>query len=254
MKPLSLALLLLFAPLAGAQQCTQLTYVGAPFSSVVATASNGAANNGQPVYSPLTGMVTLSTPLPANASNLTVTPASWSFTEPAAYTPFLVSGGWMTQPFNHATFIFSTDANGNITAWSIGIYYNGGSGPAYTSTVASSQAGDTVEVQMNTEGPLGQVVTTGSSSSAGTWTCPAGMSSAYTAPADPPAVDPLAAQVASLTSQLAASQAEVTYLKAWEANDNWQAVGWKARAAVDAQLLANAQREIAILKAQLAAK
>jgi hypothetical protein len=57
--------------------------------------------------------------------------------------------------------------------------------------------------------------------------------------------------VASLKTQLAASQAEVADLQAWEANDNWQATGWKARAAVLAQLLANAQREISILKTQI---
>jgi len=91
-KGILVAFLLFLAASVQAQQCTQLTYVGAPFVSVTATASNGAANNGQPVYSPLTGVITLSAALPANAKDLAVTPASWSFTEGSALYGFF--GVW----------------------------------------------------------------------------------------------------------------------------------------------------------------
>lgn len=188
MKGIILAAALLAAAQgASAGKCVQLTYLGAPFSSVIATAGNGAANNSNPIYSPLTGLVTLSTPLPANAVNLAVIPAFWTFTEPAAYVPFLVSDGYMNAPWNHATFIFSTDSKGNITDWNIQIFDTIESGPAFTSTVSSSPAGDTAEVRENfITSPLGSVTTTGSSSRAGRWTCPAAISTDYTSPRTAP--------------------------------------------------------------------
>jgi hypothetical protein len=232
-------------------QCTQLTYVGAPFASVTATASNGAANNGLPVYSPLTGVVTLSAALPANASNFTVTPASWSFTEPAVYTPFMVSGAAAPFAAQTATFTFSTDANGNITAWNISIYYETES-PLWISTVASSQAGDTVEIQFNdAASPLGQVTTTGSSTSGGTWTCPTTFSANYTDPPVAPVANPLQAQVTALTAQVATLTAQLATANAQSVTLSSQLTASKSEVTTQSTQLATDTSTITSLNSKI---
>jgi hypothetical protein len=187
--------LLFLAQSAIAQTCTSLVYVGAPFSTVTNT---NPASTYEPftINGPLTGTVTLSAPLPTNGT-IQVTPLSWNFAE------FQMSSTNFPTDFNPAPAPFSfTTVNGKITAWSLAVYWtNGDDWNLATVSIASSATGDTVD---ELGGEDEEII--GKSATAGTWTCLQAVSQPYTAPADPPAVNPLQAQVTALKSQLASVQ------------------------------------------------
>ncbi len=207
---LGLALIAVATSTHAAQQCTQLGYTGAPFTTVTAS-----ANNNQPIASPLVGTITLAEPLPANASNYVVSPAAWDFsTENSNYTS---TNGWFAFYNNtNISFAFSTDANGNIIGWSISLYWdNGPTENFYSIKTTSTNAGDAVAVQFNnTISPSGPMQIAGSSASAGTWSCISNMTATYAALPDPPPVNPLAAQVAALTAEVNSLIAERNELDA----------------------------------------
>lgn len=234
MKTLLPGLLLFFAHLACAQQCTTLIYIGVPLTIIY---------EGQGPYPltyppPLIGTVTLSAPLPPNATALAVSPVSWDFQ--SEMQGFTSSSPNTAPPYvgAAATFSFSTDAQGNIIGWNVEASYSN------YSLANSTQLGFGVEISTNSqyqqdyvgkaadgEGTGGGSNLDVGSSGVGAWYCAA------------PVVDPLAAQVATLQAQLSALQAQ-------ENNDAWQAAGWKARAATLAQQLANANNTLAVLKAK----
>ena len=69
-----LTIIVLITGAAQAQpQCTNLIYTGAPFVSLVTSGSNAQS------LVPFAGTVTLSTPLPANAQNVAISPTAWQF-------------------------------------------------------------------------------------------------------------------------------------------------------------------------------
>jgi hypothetical protein len=250
MRSIAIAAALLAAQAAGAQ-CTELQYVGAPFSAITAS-----ANNTESINSPLVGRITLATPLPPNASNLTVSPSAWDFTlENSNYTS---ANNWFTYYYYSVSFAFTTDANGNITDWNINIQWTNqpGTENLYIISTTSKASGDEVEVNFkNLDDPSGPMTISGDSNVAGTWTCVASYTTSYTAPPPPPPpVNPLAAQVAQLQAQVASLQSQVANLKTVQGNYQWQATGWKARAETLTQQLANAKNEIAVLQAELKKK
>ena len=201
---IALLLLLIFAAATAHGQCTQWSYMGAPFTVVTASSDNALLISG-----PVVGTVTLAAPLAANMSNVTATITAWNFDEEN------LSGIGPGTPGSDegATFIFSTDANGNITDWSVNLYWTDNSEAPYLIEMTSTPAGDTVSAsEQRTEPPLAEMTVNGSSSTAGTWTCIASFAASYTAPPDPPAPNPLAATVAALQAQVASLQAQVTAL------------------------------------------
>jgi hypothetical protein len=176
------------------QTCTNLIYIGAPQTYLVKGLGPYTFYN-----APVVGTVTLSTFLPANVVNSAITPLAWDFsTEQAG----LSSGA----PNTSATaFTFSTDSAGNITAWSFSVGYNDGidrvlaSGlnPGFMPGSGSGDfsGGPYYDGVSKTDFPTTSVYNT-VSTAAGAWYCLA------------PIVDPLAAVVASLRTQLAGITAE----------------------------------------------
>ena len=176
-------------------QCTTWVYTGAPFSLLTTTGPNDSQ------IVPLTGTITLSAPLDDGTS--TVTPVSWDFTSEDSD---LSSSG----PYNpdvsgpNSRFTFTT-TNGEITAWNVLVVYNNGPGTVdhYSVSASTSQTGDSVSIlATHVESATGPTSITGTSTVPGTWTC-------YVPP-----INPLAAQVASLQTQLTAAQAQIASLQA----------------------------------------
>jgi hypothetical protein len=155
MKTFITAMLLFLAALAHAQSgCTALVYQGAPYSSLVTSGANATA------LVPLAGTVTLSSPLPANAMNLAVIPASWNFSNVMIPAIANINNG------PYSWFTFSTDASGNITSWQFTLQW----GELYESgfTATSTTTGDNVSFG----GPGVQNSSIiGNSTTPGTWTC-----------------------------------------------------------------------------------
>jgi hypothetical protein len=169
----TLALLTLLSGAAHAQQCTTLTYTGAPFVSLIPT----GVDSSPPLITPLSGTVTLAEALPANAANYVTTPVSWQFVgggaelNSAAWQSFIASYGG-TMP----VFTFSTDANGNITAWSFAVQWQQPyGGDTLHLTATSSNTGDSLvydQFEVDAAPPNTQnFVLTGTSTTAGTWAC-----------------------------------------------------------------------------------
>lgn len=188
-------LVLVLAQAVDAQQCTTLIYTGAATLAVVED------QGPYPLwFTTVIGTVTLSSPLPANASNLTVTPAAWDFsTEQAGLSS---SNAQTAAPYASApTFAFSTDANGNITGWGLEVHYNNLNNDTsmlqliadVTSYTEDNQ--DYVVKAAIGPGTGGRSSLNAGSSGLGTWSCLS------------PVVDPLTAEVASLQAQLAAVKA-----------------------------------------------
>jgi len=137
---------LLGAPLAALAQMETLDYTGSPFTSlsISGNLSNGLANS----VLANAGDIVLSAPLGDNLSNVAVTPISWSFDSNTQLGGIYlnsnnpVAGG----PGESTSFIFSTDATGMLTAWSLkvtdGILF-GTNTTSFAAFTASSNAGDT---------------------------------------------------------------------------------------------------------------
>jgi len=150
--------------------------------------------------STLTGTVTLSQALVPGKTNQLAMASAYSFSQNG-----LLQFSPGPQPFGlfdqEQSFVFSTDASGNITAWSLNVSASAAVDNAgYSVDFISSSVGDffadtTCTSQGCSSDPVVQTA-------AGSWTV---VSINATDP--PPTVAQLQAQVASLQSQLAVSQA-----------------------------------------------
>ncbi len=98
-------------------QTETLEYTGSPFTSLsfTGTMSDAVANS----IPQNTGELVLSSPLGDNLHNFAVTPVSWSFNSSTPNSVFLKSNNPFPGPGDVATFLFSTNANGMLTAWNI---------------------------------------------------------------------------------------------------------------------------------------
>jgi len=96
---LVLSLILISAPAALADDT--FSYVGTPFT----------AGHGNEAVTEISGFLTLSGPLPANAFFMTVVPSDFSFGD-----GFF---NWTSQNVTQPIFEFSTDSNGNIVGWQV---------------------------------------------------------------------------------------------------------------------------------------
>src|SRR5277367_390691 len=156
-------------------QCTTLQYTGAPFTTLAAS-SNEPMGADIPVYSPITGSLTLTAPLAATA-NQSVVPTAWAFTAPW----FNINNG-LESTLSVPIFNFTT-VNGAITEWSISYSYNGPGGSEGSSIQFSytlSSTGDSVDLSTRFVCASLQCITgtttfslSGSSALAGTWGCTA---------------------------------------------------------------------------------
>jgi hypothetical protein len=232
MKTLFLALLL-FATAAGAQQTTY-TYSGASLASACLC---GGANYGAPVAWNLAGTITLANPLPY-AGTVTVTPLAFSFNSDLGmfnsdWLALSTAGTYPGEFMNPPEIVFTTTA-GQITGWTISLTA-GLSQEQETALITDAQDmyQDIVPYHCE-ETPCYVTFAIGAP---GTWTGPTAAQAA-------PAPDPLAPTVAQL-------QQQVAYYSSWQAYWSWQSVGTKARLATVEQLLTNANRQIAALKAQV---
>ena len=192
-----LVLLLLCGPVY-AQQCTTLLYMGAPFTLVSTTGPNQEA-----VTSPLTGSVTLSSPLPANGvtvatfapqGNSGTAVTNWSIGEPYLYP---ITNGDMAAYGDSASFSFTT-SNGVIVNWSMSFNYNQGGGTSTREAILISSTVNGDSVAMSAADPTDGIAPstiTGSSASPGAWTCQQTFASAFPTSAPPvtppPAPPPL---------------------------------------------------------------
>lgn len=165
--------------------CTQLVYVGVPFTSVITTGPHNAT-----VTSPVVGTLKLINPLPPNGTT-TFAPADGGFVP----TPGLVAWDFSSQdpllssavdagdPYAQPTFSFTT-SGGVIVAWSFTVPYfqNLQVGSFVESITGSSSGGDTVSVVVNpipippVTGPYSII---GSNNTPGTWTCQTTFSSNF---------------------------------------------------------------------------
>jgi hypothetical protein len=165
--------------------CTQLVYVGAPFTMVTTTGPHNAT-----VTSPVVGTVTLINPLPANGTT-TFAPGDGGFIP----TPGLVSWDFSSQdpllsslldvgnPYAQPTFTFTT-RGGLIVGWNFTVprFQNLEVGSFNESIKSSSSSGDTVSVVVN---PIPIPPDTvpysiiGSNNTPGTWTCQTTFSSNF---------------------------------------------------------------------------
>jgi hypothetical protein len=182
--------------------CINLLYVGAPFSTVVVTGNptyNSTANG------PLTGTITLASPLPANGVNTAVTLTAFDF---STVYPTFNSAIPSTFPYAPPAFTFTT-VNGVITDWTSTFDYNAfQSGThVYDITGSSQPTGDSVSVVTNDPDAGLQGTIAATSTARGTWSCVTSYNAPYQAAPTPPPVNPLAATVAALQAQVAALQA-----------------------------------------------
>src|SRR5690348_1106658 len=99
--------------LAGAEETLQ--YIGSPFTSLTITGNiaNALAMDTPPEN---TGEIVLAAPLGDNLDDAPVTPLSWSFDDGTSLGGFYLMSELSS---NTLTFTASTNAQGNLTAWSI---------------------------------------------------------------------------------------------------------------------------------------
>jgi hypothetical protein len=159
-------------------KCTKFLYTGSPFTLVTTTGFNV-----QSVTSPVTGSITLVSPLPANGTT-TFAPtqiipsvlagvASWDFSSQLAAINSTDAGG---APWNLPTFTFTT-VNGVIASWTFTVpfLYHFAADSDSTVSITGTANGDTVEAHYQfAEGapPFNEPSSvTGSSSTPGNWTC-----------------------------------------------------------------------------------
>jgi hypothetical protein len=213
---LKLLLALALSGPVAAQQCTELLYTGAAFSTVAVTYVNPAYTLA-PITGPLKGTITLSQPLSANMVNAIILGVSsagksdgivtaWDFSSATDQPPL---NSVNSPPFQNIT--VSTDANGNVTTWSMELTnWLYGTDPGGALTATSTNSGDTVDSQVG-----GGVGLLGTSTAPGTWTCLQSFTAAYTAPPPtPPPVDPLIAQLATAQATIVTLRAQVASLQA----------------------------------------
>jgi hypothetical protein len=197
----------------------------------------------------LIGTVQLAQALVPNQSNQVAIATAYSFSITG-----LLSFSPGPQPFGlsdqQQTFVFSTDANGNVTSWSLNISaFADPENAGFSVNFISSLAGDLFAETIcdSADGCVPQPVV---QSAAGVWAV-----ASITPTAPQPTVAQLQAQIAALQAQVATLQAQAgaasAWIAVWQPYYEWQANGCKARAATLAQQLANANLEISDLRAEL---
>ena len=132
---------LLAAPMAVDAQTETLDYTGSAFTSV----SIFGNNEGFPSPTQNPGELVLSSPLGDNLHDFTVTPVSFSFNGDTMYGAALDSSiNSFTGPADVASFRFSTDAHGMLTAWDIVVSSTifRGDNPESSAGVTINNAGD----------------------------------------------------------------------------------------------------------------
>jgi hypothetical protein len=142
----------LYLPLTANADTETLTYQGSVFTEAILGGNLTSAE--QSIIPMNTGSVVLSTPLGNNLVNAMVIPEAWAFDSGTRFGAELDSS---RIPFlgligNSATFLFSTDATGDITDWNISI---DGGRLAGTNTFASesltiTRSGDTYAIGAST--------------------------------------------------------------------------------------------------------
>ena len=209
------------APLSGtayAQQCLTLVYTGAPLTVT-------STGNGPPTLpSAITGVIMLSTGLPANGTTTaTLSAFDFSTVYQNIVTMNIYPNGYDGVP---PTFTFTT-VNGVITSWNAALtytygYYDKSTDNTYTLDFTLSPQGDSITAFMNVVGNGTSGTTTGTNSTAGAWRC----------------ATSIAAELATANAATASAQAQVTTLQS-------QLAATQAKAAANA--------EIAALKAEIKA-
>ena len=198
--------LTLLSGAAHAQQCTTLVYIGKPLT-VTGTPN---AENPYPII-PLTGIIVLGGALQPNLVNQAITPSydlpAWDFSSEFAHPDLTSENAGGTSHIS-----FSTDSNGNITAWNMTLSVGWGGEDSAGLSAVSMQNGDTVTVNATQPLPYGntvQISASGTNSTPGTWTCLTDLiAQATKLPTTQAQVAALTAVVASLRTQLAGITAE----------------------------------------------
>jgi hypothetical protein len=124
----------LLAPMLANSQTETLDYSGSPFTSLTidGNLSNGLAN----AIPENVGELVFGSPLGPNLNNVAVTPVSWSFDGSTQFGSVYLNS---SSPFvDSMSFLFSTDANGVPTAWSINVLggiLSGTNAPSFASVI-----------------------------------------------------------------------------------------------------------------------
>ena len=126
-----------------------LTYQGNLFTS--ADLSGNLTSAEENILSMNTGSVVLSTPLGNNLTDAVVTPQFWAFDSGTPFGNMELNSA--NIPFfgligNSATFEFSTDASGEITAWNVNINggRQGGTNAVVSESLTITSSGDTYAI------------------------------------------------------------------------------------------------------------
>jgi hypothetical protein len=140
------------SPLTATAQTETLTYLGNPFTQASLSGNLSLAEAYAPAMD--SGTVVLSAPLGANLSDVFVTPESFAFAGGGPESGYL---GSATNPYlgefgNIATFEFSTDAAGMLTAWNVNIAGGifGGTNSPSSAAVTLTMSGDTFAAGFST--------------------------------------------------------------------------------------------------------
>ena len=132
-------------PMAANAQTETLDYIGSPFTSrnIDGDLTNGLANT----IAENAGQLVLSSPLGDNLNNAVVTPLSWSFDSNTQFGSIYLNSHNPAagDPGDSMSFLFSTDAKGAITGWSIAVIggiFEGTNSPSFAD-ITIGNAGDT---------------------------------------------------------------------------------------------------------------
>jgi hypothetical protein len=136
--------LLIGLPIAVSAQTETLSYVGIPFTSLDASGNLANALANAPREN--TGTIVLSSPLGDNF-NGTVTPLAWSFDANTEFGDIYLNQNdpQLGVVGNSQSFAFTTDASGELTAWSITIdggTWGGTNSPSWADVSIISSSGD----------------------------------------------------------------------------------------------------------------
>ena len=132
-------------PMVAHAQTETLDYIGSPFTSrsIDGDMTNGLANS----IPENAGVLVLSSPLGDNLHNAVVTPLSWSFDSNTQFGSIYLNSHNPAagDPGDSMSFMFSTDAKGAITGWSIAVIggiFEGTNSPSFAD-ITIGNAGDT---------------------------------------------------------------------------------------------------------------
>jgi hypothetical protein len=163
-------------PMAAHAQTETLDYIGSPFTSrnIDGNSSNGLANS----IAENAGELVLSSPLGDNLNSAVVTPLSWSFDSNTQFGSIYLNSRNPAagDPGDSMSFMFSTNANGAITGWSIAVIggiFKGTNSPSFAQFTIGN-AGDTFSTGFSTPScaappPTPCYIVTESNAASGSW-------------------------------------------------------------------------------------